>query len=201
MSINFLLLSLTILSTLFLHLIIKTEKHLVTVFLVLDLLLLDHFGVFELEQLILVLVQISHPLFLLIELCLVSLAHFDDLVVKPIEISIMWLRLPETVLPHSLGCEYLHLKTKGNSFTPPTYLSFNWFYSSANSRSICLSFLLYLSIVSVFSSICFCNVLVIFIMSSSCLLILSLVLLTSFCRFSNRMVLSLRRMFNEVISL
>ena len=89
MSINFLLLSLTILSTLFLHLIIKTEKHLVTVFLVLDLLLLDHFGVFEFEQLILVLVQISHSLFLLIELCLVSLAHFDDLVVKPIEISIM----------------------------------------------------------------------------------------------------------------
>jgi len=89
MSVNLLLLSLTILSTLFLHLIIKTKKHLVTVFLVLDLLLLHHFGVFKLEQLILVLVQSSHPVFLLIELGLVSLAHFNNLVVKSKERSIM----------------------------------------------------------------------------------------------------------------
>ena len=139
MSVNLLLLSLTILSTLFLHLIIKTKKHLVTVFLVLDLLLLHHFGVFKLEQLILVLVQSSHPVFLLIELGLVSLAHFNNLVVKSKERSIMWLRLIEIKkpmldrkyescnngllfemiwLPQSHGCKYNCLTTKGNPSRP-----------------------------------------------------------------------------------
>ena len=52
MGIDLLFLALTILSALLLHLVVKGEEHLVTVFLILDLLLADHLRVFEFEQLV-----------------------------------------------------------------------------------------------------------------------------------------------------
>ena len=51
--INLLFLSLTIFGTLLLHLVIQTEQSNVTVFFILDLLLLDHLLILELEKLFL----------------------------------------------------------------------------------------------------------------------------------------------------
>lgn len=49
MSIDLLLLTLTILRTLLLHLVVETQEHLVTVFFVFNFLLLDHLCVFKLS--------------------------------------------------------------------------------------------------------------------------------------------------------
>lgn len=83
MGIDLLLLSLTVLRTLFLHLIVQTEQHLVTVLLILDLLLLDHLGILELSQLFLRLQQRLHLALALLLLRVVFLYHVGLLGVEP----------------------------------------------------------------------------------------------------------------------
>ena len=75
MCVNLLLLSLTILRTLLLDLIVETEKHLVTVFFIFNLLLLDHLGILEFSQLLFSLEQSLHLAFTLILLYVVALKH------------------------------------------------------------------------------------------------------------------------------
>ena len=135
----------------------------------------------------------------LLLLLVVPLDHVGLLCIKSINLT-KESKLAEFVVFSISKIIFFLLRIAAVSFFN-TYLSFSWFYSSANSRSICVSFIVYFSIVSVFSSICFCSVRVIFIISESCWPILSRVRFTSFCKFSRRNVLSLRRMFKEVISL
>ena len=81
-SIDLLFLALAILSTLLLHLVIQTEQHFVTVFLVLNLLLLDQLGVLELEQLLLGLQQLLHLPLLVLQFALIALANVYLLVIE-----------------------------------------------------------------------------------------------------------------------
>ena len=79
MRIDLLLLALTVLSALLLDLVVKRKEHLVTVFLVLDLLLADHLRVLKLQELVTRFQQLLHLLGLIVKLCLVSLGHLDGL--------------------------------------------------------------------------------------------------------------------------
>ena len=83
MRIDLLLLSLTILHPLLLHLIVETEEHLVTVFLVFNLLFLHHLGVFELSQLFFGLQERLHLSLSLLLLEIVALDHVRLLSVEP----------------------------------------------------------------------------------------------------------------------
>ena len=83
MCVNLLFLALTVLSSLLLHLIVKTQKHLVTVLLILDLLLLHHLGILELSQLLLSFQQCLHLVLALLLLLVVALDHVLLLCVEP----------------------------------------------------------------------------------------------------------------------
>ena len=83
MCVNLLFLALTVLSSLLLHLIVETQKHLVTVLLILDLLLLDHLGILEFSQLLLSFQQCLHLVLALLLLLVVALDHVLLLCVKP----------------------------------------------------------------------------------------------------------------------
>ena len=83
MSIDLLLLTLTILRALLLHLVVQTEEHLVTVFFVFNLLLLYHLGVLEFSQLLLRLQERLHLAFPLLLLRVVTLDHVCLLRVEP----------------------------------------------------------------------------------------------------------------------
>ena len=85
MRVDLLLLAFTVLRTLLLHLIIQTEKHLVTVLFILDLSLLDHFRILELSQLLLSLEQCLHLVLALFLLLIVPFYHVGLLCVEPAE--------------------------------------------------------------------------------------------------------------------
>ena len=75
MRIDLLLLAFSILGSLLLDLVLETEQHLVTVCFILDLLLLDHLSVFELQQLLLGFQQGAHLLLLLVQFLLIPLVR------------------------------------------------------------------------------------------------------------------------------
>ena len=84
MRVNLLLLAFTVLCSLLLHLIIQTEKHLVTVLFILDFSLLDHFGILELSQLLFSLEQCLHLVLTLLLLLVVPFDHVLLLSIEPI---------------------------------------------------------------------------------------------------------------------
>ena len=76
-------LPLTVLGALLLHLVVQTEQGYVTVFLILDFLLLHHLLILELEELLLGFQEGAHLALLLVQLLLIALIHVDLLSVKP----------------------------------------------------------------------------------------------------------------------
>ena len=83
MSIDLLLLTLTILRTLLLHLVVETQEHLVTVFFVFNFLLLHHLCVFKLSKLLLSLQERLHLALTLLLLGIIALDHVCLLRVEP----------------------------------------------------------------------------------------------------------------------
>ena len=95
LGVDLLLLPLAVLLALPLDLVVETEEHLVTVRLVVDRLLLDQFGVFEFQELLLRLQKGPH-LFLLLGLLLVVLPlHLLLLVIKSlVQLLLLFSELP-----------------------------------------------------------------------------------------------------------
>jgi len=85
--IDLLFLALPVLSSLFLHLVVQGEQHLVTVFFVLNLLLSNHLRVFELKELVPLLEHVFHFVGLRVDLILRLLRHFDFLGVESTSIE------------------------------------------------------------------------------------------------------------------
>lgn len=83
MSIDLLLLALTIFSSLFLNLILETKEHLVAIGLVLNLLLLDKLSVLELQELFLRLQESLHLFLLRVQLSFILFAQVILLSFKP----------------------------------------------------------------------------------------------------------------------
>lgn len=84
MSIDLLLLALTIFSSLFLNLILETKEHLVAIGLVLNLLLLDKLSVLELQELFLRLQESLHLFLLRVQLSFILFAQVILLSFKPV---------------------------------------------------------------------------------------------------------------------
>ena len=98
-SIDLLLLPLAVLSTLLLNLVIKRKQHFVTVFFILNFLLLDKLGVFEFQQLLLSFQELLHLSLLVIGLLVVALTDIHCLVVEPIYMLSVIFAIKKSHLP------------------------------------------------------------------------------------------------------